>query len=101
MAHFDVHRGRTAGSFPLVVNLQADVHAKLATHLVAPMILIATPSSSPRCQALTTRPIPPRPITQPTRYFSRTTGPRSIDLTEVTAHHRNLEWLVADRKQQH
>jgi len=38
MAHFDVHRGRTAGSYPLVVDVQADVHAKLATHLVAPLI---------------------------------------------------------------
>jgi CcdB protein len=38
MAHFDVHRGRTDGSYPLIVDLQADVHAKLATHLVAPLI---------------------------------------------------------------
>ena len=38
MAQFDVHRGRTAGSYPLVVDIQADVHAKLATHLVAPLV---------------------------------------------------------------
>jgi hypothetical protein len=38
MAKFDVHRGKSAGSYPLVVDIQADAHTKLATHLVAPLI---------------------------------------------------------------
>ena len=38
MAHFDVHRARTAATYPLVVDLQADIHARLVRHLVAPMI---------------------------------------------------------------
>ncbi len=38
MAQFDVHRTRTAATYPLVVDIQADVHAKLAVRLVAPMI---------------------------------------------------------------
>jgi len=38
MAQFDVHRTRTAAVYPFVVNIQADVHAKLDVRLVAPMI---------------------------------------------------------------
>jgi toxin CcdB len=38
MAHFDVHRARTAATYPLAVDLQADIHARLVRHLVAPMI---------------------------------------------------------------
>jgi hypothetical protein len=38
MAQFDVHRGRAAATYPLVVEVQADVHARLAVRLVAPMI---------------------------------------------------------------
>ena len=38
MAHFDVHRARAAAIYPFVVDVQADIHAKLAVRLVAPMI---------------------------------------------------------------
>ena len=38
MAQFDVHRTRAAATYPLVVDVQADVHAKLVTRLVAPMV---------------------------------------------------------------
>lgn len=38
MAQFDVHRTRSAATYPLVVDVQAEVHAKLATRLVAPMV---------------------------------------------------------------
>lgn len=38
MAQFDVHRTRTAATYPFVVDVQADIHAKLAVRLVAPMI---------------------------------------------------------------
>ena len=38
MAQFDVHRTRTAAIYPFVVNVQADLHAKLAMRLVAPMV---------------------------------------------------------------
>src|SRR3954471_18306022 len=38
MAQFDVHRTRTGANHPFVVNVQADIHAKLAVRLVAPMI---------------------------------------------------------------
>ena len=38
MAQFDVHRTRAAATYPLVVDVQANVHAKLVTRLVAPMV---------------------------------------------------------------
>jgi toxin CcdB len=38
MAQFDVHRTRATAIHPFVVNVQADIHAKLAVRLVAPMI---------------------------------------------------------------
>jgi toxin CcdB len=38
MAQFDVHRTRASASYPLVVDVQADVHGKLVTRLVAPMV---------------------------------------------------------------
>jgi hypothetical protein len=38
MAQLDVHRTRAAASYPFIVDLQADLHAKLATRLVAPLI---------------------------------------------------------------
>lgn len=38
MAQFDVHRARAAATYPFVVDVQADIHAKLAVRLVAPLI---------------------------------------------------------------
>jgi len=38
MAQFDVHRTRAGASYPLVVDIQAGIHAKLATRLVVPMV---------------------------------------------------------------
>lgn len=38
MAHLDVHRARAAATYPFVVDVQADIHAKLGSRLVAPMI---------------------------------------------------------------
>jgi toxin CcdB len=38
MAHFDVYRTRGAGIYPLVVDVQADVHARLGTRIVVPMV---------------------------------------------------------------
>ena len=38
MAQFDVHRTRSSASYPLVIDVQADVHARLVTRLVAPMV---------------------------------------------------------------
>lgn len=38
MAQFDVHRTRTAATYPFAVDVQADVHAKLGSRLVAPLI---------------------------------------------------------------
>ena len=37
MAQFDVFRTRGAGAYPLVMDVQADVHAKLHTRIVVPM----------------------------------------------------------------
>lgn len=37
MAQFDVFKS-TRGTFPLVVDLQADLHARLATRVVAPLV---------------------------------------------------------------
>jgi hypothetical protein len=38
MAQFDVLRTRRAAIYPLVVDLQAELHAKLVTRIVAPMV---------------------------------------------------------------
>jgi toxin CcdB len=37
MAQFDVLRPKNASQFPLVVDVQADIHAKLVTRLVVPL----------------------------------------------------------------
>ena len=39
MAHLDVHRARAAATYPFVVDVQGDIHAKLGSRLVAPMIV--------------------------------------------------------------
>jgi toxin CcdB len=38
MAQFDVHRARAAATYPFVVDVQADIHTKLGSRLVAPMV---------------------------------------------------------------
>jgi toxin CcdB len=38
MAQFDVHRNPRGGRFPLVLDIQADLLAHLATRVVVPMI---------------------------------------------------------------
>ena len=38
MSQFDVFRTRGASAYSLVVDIQADVHAKLSTRLVVPMV---------------------------------------------------------------
>jgi toxin CcdB len=38
MPQFDVFRSPRAGTYPLVVDIQADIHAKLATRVVVPLI---------------------------------------------------------------
>jgi len=38
MPQFDVFRSPRAGIYPLVVDVQADLHAKLATRVVVPLI---------------------------------------------------------------
>jgi toxin CcdB len=37
MAQFDVHRNPRGGSFPLLLDIQADVAARLATRVVVPL----------------------------------------------------------------
>lgn len=37
MAQFDVLRTRSGAIYPLVVDIQADIHARLVTRLVVPM----------------------------------------------------------------
>jgi hypothetical protein len=39
MAQFDVLRTKSGGIYPLVVDIQADVHAKLVTRIVVPMTM--------------------------------------------------------------
>ncbi|TMQ09646.1 MAG: plasmid maintenance protein CcdB [Deltaproteobacteria bacterium] len=39
MAQFDVFRIKSGGIYPLVVDVQADVHTKLVTRIVVPMAL--------------------------------------------------------------
>ena len=41
MPQFDVLRTRGAAIYPLVVDIQADVHGKLATRIVVPMVTCA------------------------------------------------------------
>ena len=38
MAQFDVYRTRGGGTYPLVVDLQAEVHSRLGTRIVVPMV---------------------------------------------------------------
>jgi toxin CcdB len=38
MPQFDVFRTRGAAIYPLVVDIQADVHARLATRIVVPLV---------------------------------------------------------------
>jgi toxin CcdB len=38
MPQFDVFRTRGAGIYPFVVDVQADVHSKLATRIVVPLV---------------------------------------------------------------
>jgi hypothetical protein len=38
MAQFDVLRTRTGATYPFVVDLQADLHAKLITRIVVPLV---------------------------------------------------------------
>jgi hypothetical protein len=38
MPQFDVLRTRAAAIYPLVVDVQADLHARLATRIVVPMV---------------------------------------------------------------
>lgn len=38
MAQFDVHRNPRGGSYPLLLDVQADLLARLATRIVVPMI---------------------------------------------------------------
>jgi len=38
MSQFDVYRTRGAAIYPLVVDMQADVHAKLTTRIVVPLV---------------------------------------------------------------
>jgi toxin CcdB len=38
MPQFDVLRARGAAIYPFVVDIQSDVHAKLATRIVVPMV---------------------------------------------------------------
>jgi toxin CcdB len=38
MPQFDVFRTRHAATYPLVVDVQADVHSKLATRVVVPLV---------------------------------------------------------------
>ena len=37
MAQFDVLRNRRGGDYPLLVDVQADLHARLATRIVVPL----------------------------------------------------------------
>lgn len=37
MAQFDVHRNPRGGEFPLVLDVQADIAARLATRIVVPL----------------------------------------------------------------
>ena len=41
MAQFDVLQTRGAAIYPLVMDIQADVHGKLATRIVVPMVMRA------------------------------------------------------------
>jgi len=41
MAQFDVLRTRVGSAYPLVVDVQADTHARLATRIMVPMVLRA------------------------------------------------------------
>lgn len=38
MSQFDVFRSRNATVYPLIVDVQADLHARLATRIVVPMV---------------------------------------------------------------
>ena len=38
MPQFDVYRTRGTGIYPLVVDIQSDLHAKLSTRIVVPLI---------------------------------------------------------------
>jgi toxin CcdB len=38
MAQFDVFRTRGAGVYPFVIDVQADIHARLATRIVVPVV---------------------------------------------------------------
>jgi toxin CcdB len=38
MAQFDLHRNRKAGAFPLLLDVQADLLASLATRVVVPLM---------------------------------------------------------------
>jgi toxin CcdB len=38
MPQFDVFRTRSAAIYPLVVDIQADIHAKLSTRIVVPLV---------------------------------------------------------------
>jgi toxin CcdB len=38
MPQFDVFRTRSTATYPLVVDVQADLHARLATRLVVPLV---------------------------------------------------------------
>lgn len=40
MAQFDVFRGRNSAAYPLLVDLQADVHSKLDTRIVVPLMTL-------------------------------------------------------------
>ncbi|CAN5921803.1 hypothetical protein BH11MYX3_BH11MYX3_33300 [soil metagenome] len=39
MAQFDVHKSPRGGVYPLVVDLQSDLHATLATRVVVPLVM--------------------------------------------------------------
>lgn len=39
MPQFDVYRTRSSTTYPLVVDVQADVHARLGSRVVVPMVL--------------------------------------------------------------
>lgn len=41
MSQFDVFRSRTSAAYPLLVDLQADIHAKLDTRIVVPLMTLA------------------------------------------------------------
>jgi len=47
MAQFDVFRNARGGMFPLVVDVQADLHASLASRVVVPLILRGRAAARP------------------------------------------------------